>query len=174
MVDGATRVLVVDDNREICAFLQAWINDAPDMVCVGTVYDGRTALQQIVELEPDVVILDVILPQIDGLAVLEEMRKQRLKSRCVILTAFGAEDFMAKALELGADSCGSSLRPFPFAAAHPGGCPGRGHGSRPAGEERPSLAAAGSCGRTHRPPADRVGRAGTLQGLPISKGWDFQ
>ena len=110
MVDGATRVLVVEDNREICAFLQAWINDAPDMVCVGTVYDGRTALQQIVELDPDVVSLDVILPQIDGLAVLEEMRKQRLKSRCVILTAFGAEDFMAKALELGADSF--VIKPF--------------------------------------------------------------
>ena len=119
MVDGATRVLVVDDNREICAFLQAWINDAPDMVCVGTVYDGRTALQQIVELEPDVVILDVILPQIDGLAVLEEMRKQRLKSRCVILTAFGAEDFMAKALELGADSF-VIVRPFPFCCSASG------------------------------------------------------
>ena len=102
MADGAIRLFIVDDNKEICAFLKAWIDKEPDMVCVGTVHDGRAAVKKIVELEPDVVILDLILPQIDGLGVLEHMEKQRVKSKFVILSAFGAENFVEKALDLGA------------------------------------------------------------------------
>ncbi len=102
MTDDAIRVLIVDDNKEICTFLKAWINKAPDMVCVGTVHDGLTAVKKVVELKPDVVILDLVLPHIDGLAVLEEMERQRITSKFVILTALGGEDLVERALDLGA------------------------------------------------------------------------
>jgi two-component system response regulator (stage 0 sporulation protein A) len=102
VADSTIRVLVVDDNKEICTFLKAWINKEPDMVCLGVVHDGLTAVKKIVELEPDVVILDLVLPQIDGLGVLEQMEKQRVKSRFVILSAFDGEDFIERALDSGA------------------------------------------------------------------------
>jgi len=94
--------LVVDDNKELCSFLKVWIDSESDMVCVGTVHDGRTAVNRMVELQPDVVVMDLVLPRIDGLAVLEEAGRRRIESRFVILSALDTGKLVEKALERGA------------------------------------------------------------------------
>lgn len=103
MGSTALRVLIADSNREFCAFLQQRIDQEPDLICVGTVHDGRSALLQIGQLSPDVVILDLVLPHLDGLGVLERAKQAGMSSKFLILTAFGTDDFLERALRLGAD-----------------------------------------------------------------------
>ncbi|NMB11526.1 MAG: sporulation transcription factor Spo0A [Firmicutes bacterium] len=110
MEGEATRILIVDDNREFCILLQDWIAKEPDLVCVGTIYDGRTAVKKIPEMNPDIVILDLVLPHLDGLGVLERMRQMGVTSKFLILSAFGADHFVETALKLGADSF--VMKPF--------------------------------------------------------------
>ncbi|NMB45915.1 MAG: sporulation transcription factor Spo0A [Firmicutes bacterium] len=102
--------MLVDDNKEFCALLQDWIAREPDLVCVGIVHDGRTAVRKIPELAPDVVILDLVLPHLDGLGVLEHMKRTGVTSKFLILSAFGADHFLETALRLGADSF--VMKPF--------------------------------------------------------------
>ena len=104
-VQNRLRVLVADDNRDLCALLDRAINTQPDMECVGSAYNGAEAVRLIRDTRPDVVILDLVLPLLDGIAVLESVREQeRERSPHVILfTAFGREDSARRAAELGAD-----------------------------------------------------------------------
>ena len=103
MESGITRIMLIDDNREFCALLQEWIAKEPDFVCVGVAHDGRTAVNKIPKLNPDLVILDLVLPHLDGLGVLECMRQKGITSKFLILTAFGTDHFLENALKLGAD-----------------------------------------------------------------------
>ncbi len=83
-----------------------------DMEVIGTAYNGQECLNLLKEKQPDVLVLDIIMPHLDGLAVLEKMRHiERLKQPNVImLTAFGQEDVTKKAVDLGASYF--ILKPF--------------------------------------------------------------
>ncbi|WP_407058465.1 sporulation transcription factor Spo0A [Paracerasibacillus soli] len=73
------------------------------MEVVGTAYSGKECLEVIDNLEPDVLILDIIMPHVDGLAVLGMLKERSNKQPNVImLTAFGQEEVMKKAVDLGA------------------------------------------------------------------------
>lgn len=99
------RVLIVDNNMELCETLADYFGQQMDMQVVGTAYDGEVALERIQELLPDVVILDITMPLLDGLAVLERLDSLGLpeKPKVVVLTAFGRDDIIAKFTDLGAD-----------------------------------------------------------------------
>ncbi|NLJ86559.1 MAG: sporulation transcription factor Spo0A [Firmicutes bacterium] len=103
MVENPIRVLVVDGDRGFSALLQERIGEEADLLFVGAVHDGRSALVEIVRLNPDIVILDLVLPHLDGLGVLERAKAAGLTSKFVILTAFGSESFVDTASRLGAD-----------------------------------------------------------------------
>lgn len=98
-----TRVMVVDDNKEFCRLLQACLEREPGLEFVGAVHDGQTAIKVLPQRQPDLVILDLIMPNLDGLGVLERMKKLGLRSKFIVLSAFGQEEFLHSALELGAD-----------------------------------------------------------------------
>ncbi len=105
---GATnrlRVLVADDNRDLCALLDRAINAQDDMECVGAAYNGAETVRLIREHQPEVVILDLVLPLLDGIAVLEAIRESGLNPppHVIMFTAFGREDSARRAAELGAD-----------------------------------------------------------------------
>ena len=87
MVENPIRVLVVDGDRGFSALLQERIGEEADLLFVGAVHDGRSALVEIVRLNPDIVILDLVLPHLDGLGVLERAKAAGLTSKFVILTA---------------------------------------------------------------------------------------
>ncbi|UCZ54618.1 sporulation transcription factor Spo0A [Bacillus shivajii] len=97
-------VCVADDNRELVNLLEDYINSQEDMDVIGTAYNGQECLDLIDEKEPDVLILDIIMPHLDGLAVLEKLNSRQLAKRpnIIMLTAFGQEDVTKKAVELGA------------------------------------------------------------------------
>ncbi len=106
------RILVVDNNVELCQILREFFDTQEDLTMVGEAHDGEQALALIPELEPDVVILDITMPHLDGIGVLERLDSLGLKRRprIIVLTAFGRDDLIARFTELGVDYF--MLKPF--------------------------------------------------------------
>ena len=104
------RVLLADDNREFIEVLKEYVQSQDDMNIVGVAYHGNEALEMIYREAPDVVILDIIMPHLDGLGVLEKLQNEVQKPRVIILSSFGQESMTQRAVNLGADYY--ILKPF--------------------------------------------------------------
>ncbi|HHW17936.1 MAG TPA: sporulation transcription factor Spo0A [Firmicutes bacterium] len=106
------RVLIADDNKEFVNLLQEYLGKQDDMDVVGVAYNGLEALELIDEVSPDIVVLDIIMPYLDGIGVLERMSgiEASKRPKVVMLTAFGQESITHRVLELGADYY--ILKPF--------------------------------------------------------------
>ena len=81
-------VLIADDNQEFSKTLATYLGNEKDMEVVGMAKDGVEAVEQIKELLPDVAILDVIMPHLDGLGVLEKINNSNMVKTpiCIILS----------------------------------------------------------------------------------------
>ena len=99
-------VLIADDNQEFSMTLATYLKNQEDMVVVGRAKDGNEALDMIPNLMPDVVLLDVIMPHLDGIGVLEKLNMIKMNKRpiCIMLSAVGQDKITRKAVELGAES----------------------------------------------------------------------
>nr|WP_285867945.1 sporulation transcription factor Spo0A [Mesobacillus maritimus] len=105
------KVGVVDDNRELVGLLEEYISSQEDMEVVGVAHNGQDCLEMLNEAKPDVLLLDIIMPHLDGLAVLEKLRDMgKHDLHVIMLTAFGQEDVTKNAVELGASYF--ILKPF--------------------------------------------------------------
>ncbi len=106
------RVLIVDDNREFVGLLKEYLEKQEDIEVTGVAYNGVEALEAISMTEPDVVVLDIIMPYLDGIGVLERLDRQDSikRPKVLMLTAFGQESITHRVLELGADYY--ILKPF--------------------------------------------------------------
>nr|WP_246629049.1 sporulation transcription factor Spo0A [Mesobacillus maritimus] len=105
------KVCVVDDNRELVGLLEEYISSQEDMEVVGVAHNGQDCLEMLGDADPDVLLLDIIMPHLDGLAVLEKLREMgRNNLHVIMLTAFGQEDVTKNAVELGASYF--ILKPF--------------------------------------------------------------
>ncbi|MGL4521888.1 MAG: sporulation transcription factor Spo0A [Bacilli bacterium] len=98
------KIFLVDDNKQLLSLLTEYISVQKDMEIIGTANNGNECLQRLQDVTPDVMILDIIMPHLDGMAVLERMKKENLcpKTQVIILSALGHEDVTQKAVELGA------------------------------------------------------------------------
>ena len=98
-------VLIADDNQEFSKTLATYLGNEKDMEVVGIAKDGVEAIEQIKELLPDVAILDVIMPHLDGLGVLERINNSNIVKTpiCIMLSAVGQDKITQKSIELGAD-----------------------------------------------------------------------
>jgi DNA-binding NarL/FixJ family response regulator len=103
-VARGVRVLVVDDHPTCRYALKCLIEDTPDMVHVGSAADGREAIGAVLRLDPDVVVLDLELPTVDGLTVLREIRAIGGTTQCLVLSAHRDGRLIHDALASGA--CG--------------------------------------------------------------------
>ncbi|MDR4888865.1 sporulation transcription factor Spo0A [Fredinandcohnia sp. QZ13] len=97
-------VCVVDDNRELVNLLDEYLSSQDDIEVLGVAYNGQDCLNMLQDKQPDVLVLDIIMPHLDGLAVLEKLRDSNLEKQpnVIMLTAFGQEDVTKKAVDLGA------------------------------------------------------------------------
>lgn len=96
------RVLVVDDHTLVRAGLCRLLETEKDIEIVGETGSGREAVQMCQALRPDVLLLDYNLPDGDGLAVTEQLAPFNLKTRILILTMYGNEDYAIRLLRAGA------------------------------------------------------------------------
>ncbi|MCI0183127.1 sporulation transcription factor Spo0A [Sulfoacidibacillus ferrooxidans] len=99
-----TRILIADDNREFAELLTEYLGEEHDMEVVGTAFNGQEALSLIEDEQLDIVILDIIMPVLDGIGVLERLRQSDVPvlPRVIMLTAFGQDAVTKRALDLGA------------------------------------------------------------------------
>lgn len=97
-----TRVLVVDDQRLIREGIASLLGLQPGIEVVGTAADGREAVDQAVALTPDVVLMDVRMPGIDGVEAVALLRRHAPTCRVVMLTTFDDEDYVVRSLRAGA------------------------------------------------------------------------
>ena len=106
------KVLIADDNREFCGILKDYFDNEADFEVVDTCYNGIEVLEAMARKEADVLILDLIMPYMDGIGVLEKIGDLDLQNvpKIIILTAFGQENITKKAVQLGADYY--ILKPF--------------------------------------------------------------
>ena len=112
MEDSKISVLIADDNKEFCSILNDYLLNQKDIVVTGIAKDGREALELIVERKPDLVILDIIMPHLDGLGVLEKLNTMDLEKtpRIIILSAVGQDKITQQVITLGADYY--TVKPF--------------------------------------------------------------
>jgi len=99
------RVLVVDDSLFIRTILRDMLKDSPDIEVVGTAVNGIDALAKIADLKPDVVTLDIEMPRMGGLEVLEALRQESTRPKIIVLSTLTSRhaDMTHRALRLGAD-----------------------------------------------------------------------
>jgi DNA-binding NarL/FixJ family response regulator len=98
------RVLAVDDHKLMLEAIKAALDEAKDVEVVGVAYSGSEALTMIPRTNPDVVLLDMRMPLMDGLTALGLIRKRHPKVKVVILSAIDEPDQIQAALRQGASS----------------------------------------------------------------------
>jgi len=103
MADVTTRLLLVDDDALVRSGLALILGGAPDLEVVGQAGDGAEALRLIPELRPDVVLMDIRMPTLDGVEATRVLKERGDEPRIVVLTTFGADEHVVAALSAGAD-----------------------------------------------------------------------
>jgi DNA-binding NarL/FixJ family response regulator len=96
------RVLVVDDDALVRAGLSMLLAGAEDIEIVGEATDGSEVAQAVAEHRPDVVLMDIRMPGMDGLAATELLRAHEDAPEVIVLTTFEADDYVLRALRAGA------------------------------------------------------------------------
>jgi DNA-binding NarL/FixJ family response regulator len=99
---GQIRVLVVDDHEVVRRGLRGFLDLLDDIDVVGEAADGAQAVAQADALEPDVVLMDLLMPQMDGITAISAIRTAHPETEIVALTSFIEEDKVTTALEAGA------------------------------------------------------------------------
>jgi DNA-binding NarL/FixJ family response regulator len=102
MTDPPIRVLLVDDDALMRAGLASILSSSSAVEVVGEAADGRAAIDQVSGLRPDVVLMDVRMPTLDGIAATREIVASASAARVVILTTFEDDDYIFGALTAGA------------------------------------------------------------------------
>ncbi|HHY82044.1 MAG TPA: sporulation transcription factor Spo0A [Clostridiales bacterium] len=98
-------VLIADDNKDFCDIICQYLSKQDDIEVVAVAHDGVEAINQIHKLNPDVVVLDIIMPHMDGLGVLERLGNENIEKfpKIIILSAVGQDKITQRAIALGAD-----------------------------------------------------------------------
>lgn len=112
MIGQKTKVLIVENNKDLCEVMEELLNEEGDMELVGSAHDGLQALEMISRTTPDVVLLDMIMPYLDGLGVLGRLGEfnPEDRPRVIVVSAFEEEEMIRRCARLGADYY--LLKPF--------------------------------------------------------------
>lgn len=102
MIDDRIRILLVDDHAIVREGMRALIQIKPDMEVVGEAADGIEALEKARELEPDVILLDIVMPRLDGIGTIEGLHKQGSQARVLVITSFAEDEQIFPAIKAGA------------------------------------------------------------------------
>lgn len=95
-------ILIVDDYAVVREGLRAFVTTEPDMVVIGEAADRETAVQQCLERQPDVVVMDLALPDNEGINTIQTIKQQCPKIHTLVLTNFAEEDRVLAAMKAGA------------------------------------------------------------------------
>src|SRR6476469_2806452 len=101
-VTDPIRVLIADDQQMLRDGFRVILDSEPDLEVVGEAADGAEAVRQVQLLRPDVVLMDIRMPELDGLAATEQLMGMQDPPRVVVLTTFDQNEYVVRALRAGA------------------------------------------------------------------------
>ncbi|CAN5685157.1 response regulator transcription factor [soil metagenome] len=96
------RLLITDDHPVVRAGLEGMLSRQPDMEVVGEAGDGTEAIELVESLQPDVVLMDLRMPEIDGVAATQEIKARRPETQILVLTTYDSDTDILRAVEAGA------------------------------------------------------------------------
>jgi DNA-binding NarL/FixJ family response regulator len=102
MADAAIRVLVVDDHEVVREGLRTFLELQDGIDVVGEAGDGEAAVTAVEELAPDVVLMDLVMPRLDGVGAMQELRRRESGARVIVLTSFTDDEKLLPAIRAGA------------------------------------------------------------------------
>jgi DNA-binding NarL/FixJ family response regulator len=97
------RIVLAEDHRILREGLRSIFASEPDLELTGEATDGREAINQTRELQPDLLILDLSMPRMDGLTALKEIKRVAPQTRVLVMTVHRTEEYVFRAIEDGAD-----------------------------------------------------------------------
>lgn len=98
-------VLIADDNSEFANNLAGYVEKEEEMEVIGMARDGNEAFEMVRNVRPDILLLDVIMPHLDGIGVLEKIQTENIENppTCIMLSAVGQDKITQRAIDLGAE-----------------------------------------------------------------------
>ncbi len=97
------RIVIVDDHQIVRAGLVQLLETEPDFEIVATAGNGEAALELVANFVPDLVLMDLSMPLLDGVSATRKVKQSHPEVRVVVLSSYGDEDHVVRALEAGAD-----------------------------------------------------------------------
>ena len=99
------RVLLVDDHAIVREGLHTLLSEESDFVVVGEATRGTEALPLVDALQPDVVLMDLVMPEMDGVETIRRLQQKKAKCNILVLTSFGEDQRVRDAIQAGAIGC---------------------------------------------------------------------
>nr|WP_330362410.1 sporulation transcription factor Spo0A [[Clostridium] dakarense] len=108
------KIVLADDNKDFCQVLKEYLSNENDIEILGIAKDGIEALDLVQRTQPDLLVLDVIMPHLDGLGVIEKLNAMNIPKmpKIIVLSAVGQDKITQSAINLGADYY--IVKPFDF------------------------------------------------------------
>ena len=104
-MSASSKILIVDDNLQNCELLDAYLSETGEPYEIAMVYDGQQALAKVAEFQPDLILLDIMMPKLSGYEVCKQLRKnpQTRGIPILVVTALNEMGDIEKAVQAGAD-----------------------------------------------------------------------
>ncbi len=96
------RIFVADDHPVVRNGIRAMLEIVPDIELAGEAADGREAVARVIKLRPDVILMDLVMPEMDGIEAIRRIKAQQPEARILVLTTFAGEDKIFPAIKAGA------------------------------------------------------------------------
>ena len=103
MVEGKTKVVIVEDHKLFREGLKSLLSDKADVEVVGEAGDGLEAIRTVKKCRPDIMLLDLSMPKMNGISVMKEIKSQFPETKIMALTIHESDQYVLEAFEAGAD-----------------------------------------------------------------------
>lgn len=100
----AIKLLIVDDHRLVREGIKRILSDTSDIIVVSEADDGENAIKQAIIHNPDIILLDLMMPKLNGIETLRKMKDLGVKSRVIILSAFSDKNYIIDSIKIGASA----------------------------------------------------------------------
>ncbi len=100
-MDKSIRIVIADDHTIVRQGLARLLNDQPDLKVVGEAVNGRQAVDKALELKPEIIIMDIAMPQLNGIEAAKRIRKKLPKTKILILSMYSHEHYIHELFETG-------------------------------------------------------------------------